>query len=54
MQKHLGHEKHLCTLIGNKVEIRNIKPLVNNPKYICEVCGRTANNRENVCAPTKL
>jgi hypothetical protein len=39
MQKNPGHKKHLCTLIGNRVEIGKIKSLVNNLKYICEVCG---------------
>ena len=55
MAKHAGHEKHLCKkIIGDQEDIENIKPLVNNPNYICTACGRTANNAENLCAPTDL
>jgi predicted amidophosphoribosyltransferase len=51
----LGHEKHLCKMIvGDQEDIENIKPLVNNPKYICKNCGRAANKAENLCAPEKL
>jgi len=50
-----GHEKHLCKLIvGHQEDIENIKPLVNNPKYICTGCGRVANKAENLCTPTEL
>ena len=50
-----GHEKHLCKLIvGDQESIENIKPLVNNPKFICSKCGRVANKAENLCAPIDL
>ncbi|MFB0504413.1 MAG: hypothetical protein ACETWE_11315 [Candidatus Bathyarchaeia archaeon] len=50
-----GHEKHLCKMIvGDQEDIENIKPLVNNPRYICTACGRAANRSENLCAPTEL
>jgi hypothetical protein len=50
-----GHEKHLCKMIiGDQESIENIRPLVNNPKFICNACGRVANKTENLCAPTEL
>ena len=55
MAQHEGHEKHLCKMIvGDMEDIENIKPLVNNASYICSVCGRVANNAENLCNPTTL
>ena len=50
-----GHEKHLCKLIiGDQESIENIRPLVNQPQYICNACGRVANKSENLCAPAEL
>jgi hypothetical protein len=50
-----GHEKHLCKMIvGDQVDIEDIKPLVRNAQYICASCGRAAANAENLCNPVSL
>jgi len=55
LKQHKGHEKHLCKMIiGDMTSIEKIKLLVNNAQYICRACGRVANKKENICAPTRL
>ena len=55
MVKHPGHEKHLCKMVvGDMVDVAEIKPLVNNPKFVCSACGRAANAAENLCSPTAI
>jgi len=36
------------------LDLKMIKPLVNDPKYICKSCGRVANKKENLCQPVRL
>ena len=51
----MGHEKHLCKMVvGDQVDIETIKPLVRNPKFICNTCGRAAAKAENLCNPIPL
>lgn len=49
--------KHkMCQLtqtIGN-FDVEKVKELTSNPKFICTCCGRTANNKENLCSPIDL
>ena len=46
----------LCsmTCCGCKVDVKALKPLVNEPKYICKSCGRVANKKTNLCNPVAL
>ena len=55
VDKHPGHEKHLCKMIvGDQATVEEIKPLINNPQFICHFCKRVANNAENLCYPEPL
>jgi hypothetical protein len=55
MEKHSGHEKHLCKMIvGDQATVEEIKPLVDDPRYICHFCKRLANKSENLCYPESL
>ncbi|UCD04294.1 MAG: hypothetical protein JSW73_01495 [Candidatus Woesearchaeota archaeon] len=49
--------KHrMCQLTqpANKFDVEKVKKLTSNPKFICTCCGRTANNKENLCSPVAL
>lgn len=50
------HEQKMCALTccPCNLELDKIKPLVNNPKYICRSCGHVANEEENLCQPVPL
>ncbi|MBU4487412.1 MAG: hypothetical protein KKD38_10845 [Candidatus Delongbacteria bacterium] len=39
---------------SNKFDFKKIMKLTSDPKYFCKCCGRTANEKENLCNPTKL
>lgn len=49
-------ENKMCALTccPCDLDLKVVKPLVNNPKFICEVCGRVANSDKNLCKPTSL
>ena len=36
------------------IDLRAVRPLVNEPKFICKACGRVANKKENLCKPVRL
>jgi hypothetical protein len=36
------------------IDIKKLKPLVDNPRFICKQCGRVANVKKNLCKPVKL
>ncbi len=53
-QYHENHEHHMCQLVLNATPTDELKELVRNAEYICDICGRTAAKDENLCAPQKL
>ena len=46
----------MCQLTkqAHKFDLEKIKKLASNSKFICKCCGRTANNKENLCSPSSL
>lgn len=46
------HKDHMCQIIYNG-DFALAAKLSDNAKFICKQCGRSANERENLCAPTE-
>ena len=46
----------MCQLTqpAHKFNLDKVKKLTSNPKFICKCCGRTANNKDNLCSPVPL
>jgi len=46
----------ICQLTkkAHEFDIEKIKELTLNSKFICKCCGRTANDKENLCSPVSL
>lgn len=51
-----GSEKTMCelTCCPCRLDLKKLKPLVKDPKFICKVCGRVANEKKYLCEPTAL
>ena len=47
------HSQHMCELVKH-MSTEEFIPLVKDAKWVCEVCGRVAKNRENLCRPVAL
>jgi transposase-like protein len=37
-----------------RLDIKKLKPLVRNPKFICKTCGRVAADKKYLCDPVSL
>ena len=50
-----GEEK-LCsmTCCPCDLDVKKLVPLVNEPRYICKMCGRVANEKVNLCQPVPM
>lgn len=50
------HPDTMChlTCCPCHLDLDKIKPLCNEPKFICKACGRVANKAENLCDPVEL
>ncbi|MBD3318246.1 MAG: hypothetical protein GF344_20880 [Chitinivibrionales bacterium] len=51
-----AHENKMCamTCCPCNLDVEKVKSLSNDPKFICESCGRVANQAENLCRPEAL
>jgi hypothetical protein len=52
--KRKAHQQHLCALMAAGEGLRDIKPLVLEPRFGCASCGRVAHKKKNLCKPKKL
>jgi hypothetical protein len=50
------HEDTLCSLACCccRVDLKELRPLVRDAKYICKECGRAAATASSLCHPAKL
>jgi len=60
MTEQKGYEslalEKLCSLMFSPtgMDLKMLKALVKDPKFICRECGRAAANEVNLCAPEKF
>lgn len=49
-------EEKLCTKTsyGNRINLRELRSLVRDSKYVCTTCGRAASRMESLCSPEML
>lgn len=47
------HKDHMCEFAKHH-SVTDMRPRVNNAKFICEVCGRVANSKDYLCRPVEL
>jgi len=52
----IGHAVKMCALTccSCSMDLKKVKALVKEPKYICESCGRVADKAKNLCQPAAL
>ena len=51
------HTKHLCYFVSYGYHVdspQDYKDLVDEPRFKCRFCGRTAHCRESLCQPMDL
>jgi hypothetical protein len=51
------HARHLCHIVSYGCHVNNpqeYKGLVEEPRFQCHFCGRTAHSAENLCMPMDL
>lgn len=51
-----SHGGKLCamTCCPGRVDVKELRPLVKDAKFICRDCGRAAASAKNLCSPKKL
>lgn len=60
MAKKKEAEHHCCekmcamTCCPCHLDIKKLKPLVRNAKFICKACGRVANDKTYLCEPVAI
>ena len=51
--KHPNHEQHLCSIVAKR-KMKTAARLAKDAKYICLICGRSANKDTNLCWPVEF
>jgi hypothetical protein len=49
-----AHKMCMQAQPANKFDFKKVMALTSDAKYFCKCCGRTANDKENLCNPVKL
>ena len=50
---HPNHEQHLCSIVAKR-KMKTAARLAKDAKYICLICGRSANKDTNLCWPLEF
>ena len=50
---HPNHEQHLCSIVAKR-KMKTAARLAKDPRYICLICGRSANKDTNLCWPMEF
>jgi hypothetical protein len=51
------HTRHLCYFVSYGYHVDNpkeYKDLVEEPRFVCHLCGRTAHHKESLCVPVAM
>jgi len=51
------HEEHLCYIVAQGLHLSDAlayEALIDEPRFQCAHCGRTARSRKNLCVPIDL
>ena len=50
------YEDKICSLISSRdqVDLKLLKQLVKDSRYICRTCGRSAANADRLCSPETM
>ena len=51
--KHPNHDQHLCSIVAKR-KMKTAARLAKDAKYICLICGRSANKDTNLCWPVEF
>lgn len=46
-------ENHLCRIVVRQ-DMDRVRAIVRDAQFFCKNCGRAANDKENLCNPSKI
>ena len=51
-----GYDEKICSMTssGDKLDLKLIKQLVKDSRYVCRTCGRSAADAERLCSPETM
>jgi hypothetical protein len=44
----------LCKICSGEFELKDLRPLVKDAKYVCAKCGRAAASKGSLCKPSPI